>query len=440
MNATWRHVAATVAGFAVASAVFALLPDTRYMRTFNLLKNVKRYELFNPLHRAQEKHVLIGSCDTINNVAYNDVWNERDVSALHRHGTAYMGQVLSFVLEREYGSDAAFYDMGASATGVTEHLWYLAHVLDAPNVRTIVYSNGPGGLGSFKIQHRELNLYVEAILEQWRGEFPEARPYIDEYLQEMRASPYYQELLEADPDAPRELQARMLPGPHRGRRFLEGFVRLRSLERCAGAANLLVADWSLLGEGRDRRWQGELLANLDLAAGAYGNPIHDRAFEMWDTPNRLRFPRRNRALAAFMNILGAVTRARGIRLVYYFEPRLSLTDESYEHFREDFIAGVREILEPWGCVFIDHTIDHDLTPDDVYWAVRKGGEITKRGHHVNLVGNYKRSRRLIEAMARLGLLDGAPDESPEPAWAGLGALPAVDRPIRGVADRGEDAD
>ena len=147
----------------------------------------------------QEKHVFLGSCDVINNVSYTNIWHKSKVTALQRSGRAYLGQIMSYVMEEEARSDARFYDMGASATGVTEHIWYLAHLLEAGGIKTIIYANGPGGLGSFNIKHRELNLYVAVILEHWLNEYPAAAPDIQTYLDALYASDAFKELELQDP-------------------------------------------------------------------------------------------------------------------------------------------------------------------------------------------------------------------------------------------------
>lgn len=159
-------------GFGIAF-VFSLTPiDLEFVKTVRDRTKVRTYELFDPINSSKEKHILLGNCFTINNVAYTDLWN-KNPDIVYRHGTAFLGQVMSYLISSDYGNDnAKFYDMGAPDTLVTEHIFQLGHLIKASNIKTLIYTNINWALYSFREKKPESALQASVILEYWKDEFP----------------------------------------------------------------------------------------------------------------------------------------------------------------------------------------------------------------------------------------------------------------------------
>jgi hypothetical protein len=407
--------------------VFALfLMDFDFVRTIGKREQVRNYDLFNPLHNGKTKHVLLSNCLTINNVAYTDLWNKKPDQTL-RTGTAYYDQVLNYLLDKEYGNkEALFYGMGSPDIHVTEHLFQLGHILKAKNVKTIVYSNLRGGLHSFYEKDPKMTLQASIILEGWKKTFPEAQDHIDRYLKKLYASSQFRKAKNKNYSDAGE--PRIFPqGTRPWRENLSVLFASNPFKKVSSLRNFSIRNFSHIKTSGDLEWEQTLERNLEKNLALYESSMNDRTFRVWDRTSKLSFdPQKKPSYADFLHILASISKQKGIQLVYYFPPMLSISPEDYHQtFTPRFIDPIKRIIEPYGALIIDHTINHDLNQYDIYWKMRKHpSNGWKRGYQTNIIGNIKRGRTLIEEMVRLGLIDNTPRKENLKPWA-RSALPQI---------------
>ncbi|MCH8823963.1 MAG: hypothetical protein IH984_10685 [Planctomycetes bacterium] len=423
-----------------------------WVKTVRKKAEVRTYALFSPSNQLQEKHVLLSSCFTINNIAYNRPGEPRTLS---RHGSAYLGQVMSFVLREEYDeSNIGIYDMGSAATGNTDHLFYLAHILEAKNVKSIIYSNEPNGLYNFPGNRSHVSLDAIIILEHWREKYPQIAPNIDQYLASLyRSIAYFKAIRDylkehATTKTYNAFRKRSppynQPTEHRGwmgelmpEGYPDGLVEPRSLmvrralNRGAVFRDLAVRSFSRIQSAEDENWDEMIIKSLDTAAVTYfredlDGPLlmkyadWELALEGKDLPERKRTIFNYADTIEWFHILGGVCQAEGIQLVVWFPPDLSISDEHYHKtYKPRFVEKMKEILDPYGAIFIDHTIDHNINPYDIYWVQNLP---YKKGHHSNIVGTLKKGRLLLGELIRHGVIEVQRIEDAV-AWKGEANLP-----------------
>ena len=91
----------------------------------------------------------------------------------------------------------------------------------------------------------------------------------------------------------------------------------------------------------------------------------------------------------------------------------------HKTYKPRFVEKMKEILDPYGAIFIDHTIDHNINPYDIYWVQNLP---YKKGHHNNIVGTLKKGRLLLGELIRHGVIEVQRIEDAV-AWKGEANLP-----------------
>ncbi|PIR00644.1 MAG: hypothetical protein COV66_05680 [Nitrospinae bacterium CG11_big_fil_rev_8_21_14_0_20_45_15] len=415
-----KHILIIGMGFLLGLVISYWMMDFDFVRTIGSREQVRSYDLFNPLYKGKSKHVLLSSCFTVNNVTYTDLWDQNPAQPRH-HGTAYLSQVLNYLLKKEYGDkNDLFFEMGAPDVYVTEHLFQLGHILKAPNVKTIIYSNLSGGLHSFYEKDLEILLQTRMILEEWKKTFPEARAYLDEYLKGLDDSKEFKEAKNKFPDYLSKTSLKILPeGTVPPKNLIAEIFSNHSFKKISSLENFLISNFSHIKRSDDLEWEQTLERNLEKALALYKSPMNDRTFRLWADARKLSYDQKKKpSYAIFLNILASICKARGIQLIYYFPPMLSISAQDYDQkFKPDFIDPIRRIIEPYGALIIDNTIRHDLNQYDVYWKMRKNpSNGWKRGFQTTILGNLKRGRLLIEELHDLHLLDTSPRKINSYAW------------------------
>ncbi len=430
-----KQIGLIVIGFGMAF-VFSLTPiDLEFVKTVRDRTKVRTYELFDPINSSKEKHILLGNCYTVNNVAYTDLWGKKPY-IVYRHGTAFLGQVMSYLLQSEYGNnDAQFFDMGAPDTLVTEHIFQLGHLIKASNIKTLIYTNINWALYSFREKKPDSTLQASVVLENWKDEFPEARPYIENYLKSLYKSKQYRKTVKKYPDGnfmdqmnPQIFPIGYSPPSSQSSKFpsKDGFQKLSKLR------DYTIRSYSHIKRANDKRWNQQLETNTLKALALYQSPANDKPMMMWKSKSKLTIdPKKRKEFIWFLHIMGEICKALGIKLIYYFPPMMGIERESYETvFKPNTVDFVQNLITPYGGIVIDHAFKHNQNPYDMYWKTRKKPPVYfKRGFETNIIGNFKRGRALIEDMAELNLIQIDPKKQNDKPWSPA-TLPKVETSIR----------
>jgi hypothetical protein len=361
------------------------------------------------------KHIIhAGGCFTVTADAYYD-----QIKGVLGHRLAKMPYALNFLIRNDYTSQASdrFFMYGIEDEDTSSHLINLYHALQLPNVKSIVYVNVPGGLLTFT-KPRRLPATL-SVVDAIAREYPAAAPYAQRYRKALLASRAYWVIANNVTSEFKELK---LPPE-----FRETVSR-------PGHSDLMVSRvGSLLHlEGR-RRTFDPWLHNAAQAMIWYRSAVPlaltsddtddfkmrvvlERARKTYldeygfSQPLRPAIAPENYWIAAggdegwgnFLRMIGEMTRARGVRLVYYVPPHVNLTSQDYaESFKPQFVDRVAEILQAYpNAVLVDQAVNHDLNTADLSW--REGH---KSGYNINAIGQLKRSDLLLQAMASASILD-----------------------------------
>jgi hypothetical protein len=430
-----KQIGLIAIGFGLAFAFSLTSMDLEFVKTIRDRTKVRTYELFDPIDNSKKKHILLGNCFTVNNVAYTDLWGKKP-DVVYRHGTAFLGQVMSYLLSLEYGNDSAkFYDMGSPDTLVTEHIFQLGHLIKASNIKTLIYTNINWALYSFREKKPESTLQASVVLEHWKDEFPEARPHIENYLKSLYESKQYKKTIKKYPNGNflSQMDSKIFPiGYSLSSSQLSLSNSNDAFNKFSTLRNYSVRSYSHIKRANHKRWEQQLETNALKALALYQSPANDKPLMMWKSHSKLTIdPKKRKEFILFLHIMGEICKARGIKLIYYYPPMMGIERENYENiFKPNTVNYVQNLIAPYGGITIDHSFKHNQNPYDMYWKTRKKPPVYfKRGFETNIIGNFKRGRALIEEMAELGLVQINPNEQNDKPWS-IAALPKVETPIR----------
>lgn len=419
--------------FCAGAIALWLSPHFSYLQAPSYAREkIGRYELYSPLIGETRKHVVIGSCEVSLPMLANDI---ADPAFASRNGAeAWLGNVVNYVLRNDLGDTKdAFFDISAPNTILGHHAIYLYHALKAENLKSILYM---GGVGLSHAMSPGDALEAMAVAESFERTFPAAKIEIENYKQIFRETPSFREgekkygadwrrwidsktLTLTAPNSD-TINATFTAPPKDGLSAKAQFYGTQIKERI----NTIVS-----GPAYAIRWLLDRtfgIVNLQRDAGIRHSYEWAKA---QDFPSGVRFARidsgdfldgeENTLHRAWFEMVAAIVKAKGARLVIYSQPMLTITPGDHRNkFKPKYSDRLAGWLAPYDPIIIDHTVDHDLAQSDFIFECKDKkcvpGNMYSPGYWANLPGRIKQARLLASAMRDKGLLAIPPESSVAP--------------------------
>jgi hypothetical protein len=450
---------AMAAGFGLAWLACAHVPRLFWAEDIPVFRRQQLpiYAIYDPALAGQPKHAFVGSSYIINDWVANDLdkkgWPEIEDQQSSYSSLAHM------VADREFGVHGqGFYEMGRPGPGFLDHIWYIEHCLEAPNIKTIIYANGYSGMYHFEetpwsdVQRGCLE--AQFILERWKVRYPGAAPAIERYLGLIRASKARRQALERfGPDWRSRMDTVSVLLPDRlswlathyeflARHWDATGIGVRgnphmAVNKPAEMRDALIWRLSWLARLGTAAREKQTMGLLDRAAGFYDDSRLDAPVSL-NPPTYPFGGREADADIAWIEMIGQVLRQAHVRLVWFFPPEVSIRPSVYEDvYRPQVVDAVRRILEPMGHLVSDHVVNHDLNQRD-FLVQQYSDPPFGYGYKQTVIGKLKATRLLLADLSRAGVIQGLPGPHPS-CWPGEARLPRVRLCVKPYPPTGLDA-
>jgi len=415
-------------------------------------KTLTGYEVFSPRLKNQQKHIIVGSCEVSLPFVANDL-NSPSKTA-RADGTAWFGNVLNFLSRNDFSTQAqiGFYDISAPGYGMAGHLPFIHQALNASNLRSLIYVNGIS-VGHYEGLKEQDILEIVSVLENWKSQYPRARPYIEVYLKGLYRSEEYKKAAAKFGTEWRKLVdpvSMTLKVSGKGNRVsayallfpstssADRHVALADLKR--RLSNLFIGPakfflWVLDSTGNFRilKRNKELRQSLDWAGEFYGRADNEAPVTFINEQKYLKNQDQYKSELWF-KILGEVTSSKGVQLVLYQQPMISIPPKEYQNnFKPNYVDTAKRWLEEYDPIIIDHTVNHNLTQQDFIFTCNSGDCLDQNrsstGFYANIFGRVKQGRLLLDSLIENNVLASTIFTS-QRSWANERFLPKTERCIR----------
>lgn len=367
-----------------------------------------RFPAFDPYVASTAKHIIVSGCQLL-----PQVFNiPGDVSGQTlTNDQSKIENVANFELSKLGITTDRFYSFDYPGTMVLGHVRLIYFALQAPNIKTLVYMNGPEGLGLRNVEAKSA-LEIVAALKRFAATYPTSAPYAErvrtyvesrsEFQEGLKLyGPQWESLISDDlvlPEAYAESWTQRLAQlPHIFQRRLADI-----LGAPAGLLHQAMLRFTPFAKLREEE-RAVSIAELTRESHSYEREIKFPITPiMWDPAQNPIFADEPEVYKAWFLMVAEAARQRGVRLALYSAPHASIKVEDMATYGTMYFDQVKRWLAGYDVFVIDNTDSKTPVSGYVYHCQGDGCQNNKNimtdGYHLNMIGRRDQARLLVKSM------------------------------------------